>query len=119
MKMNTIETFLFLYVGHYFADFMCQSHWMAANKSKDNHALLSHCALYAIPMALFSLPPSIPAFLVLFWLWFIPHLMVDYHTSRISSRYFGVNWHVFFVVVGFDQLLHVWHIYLVTLFLTT
>jgi hypothetical protein len=46
-----------------------------------------------------------------FWLLFvlgngILHFSTDYFTSRWSSRLFGNDWHTFFVVIGFDQLIH-------------
>lgn len=105
-----IWQFLGLLATHWFADFVCQTHWQASNKSKDNRALASHVLTYTgiLAIAAFAIWPQGG------WQWFAfvfgngaLHFATDYCTSRISSRlYAKQDWHNFFVVIGFDQLIH-------------
>lgn len=94
---------------HWVADFVLQTHWQASNKSKNNAALTKHVATYTFCLFVASaaILPSGFAFL-----WFTLangalHWATDYFTSRLSSKlYAKQDWHNFFVVIGFDQLIH-------------
>lgn len=105
--MDPLAQFCGLLVTHWVADFVLQTHWQASNKSKNNIALARHVSVYTGILAIAS------AFLFdlsVSTLWFvlangICHFITDYHTSRASSKLFG-DWHNFFVVIGFDQLIH-------------
>lgn len=99
--------FLGLLAVHWFADFVLQTHWQASNKSKNFDALFSHVAVYTGVLALASvlmfgaigLPFALANSVLHFW--------TDYVTSRASARFYAKqDWHNFFVVVGFDQLIH-------------
>lgn len=144
-----------LLVGHFVADFLCQTDWMALNKSKRWDALAWHVAAYIGALYVVLAASA--------WLglWSNPHASFDDHwfyvanagahfvtdavTSRITSKLWFISFyprpddqkspsgilqpygayplyaavdqgnkrHWFFVVIGFDQLLHY-----VTLFLT-
>ena len=104
--------FVVLLATHWVADFVLQTHWQASNKSKNNVALSRHVLVYtgvlgAASFTLFALPWH-----GLQWLAFVGvngvlHFATDYFTSRASSRlYAKQDWHNFFVVIGFDQLIH-------------
>ena len=99
---------LTLLVAHWIADFVLQTHWMAQNKSKSNDALLYHVLTYTTCMTVASVFVFPPVHAVSLWIVInsIAHFATDWVTSRWSARYFGKEWHNFFVVVGFDQLLH-------------
>lgn len=118
--MNLIEIFSIIII-HWIADFVCQSHWQATNKSKNNYALLAHTITYSVIWAFL-------AYFTLFWYlvitrekvhstpellyWFIPitfvcHTITDYFTSRLNTKLWNKgDVHNFFVSVGFDQVLH-------------
>lgn len=87
--------------AHWVADFVCQSDWMAQNKSKSNQALTIHCNVYSLVIGLMT-------WNFLFGLAVgLIHYPVDYITSRINSKLWAekkVHW--FFVSVGFDQFIH-------------
>jgi len=94
---------------HWVVDFVLQSSWMATNKSKSNVALGAHVGVYTCGMALLAV--------TIFWLttnavWFTLingglHFAVDYCTSRMTSYLWQKkDVHNFFVVIGFDQLVH-------------
>lgn len=97
-------------LGHWIADFVCQTHWQATNKSKNWMALSSHVAIYTAIMTVFFValvPPSVQAVLLFVGVTFASHFMTDAITSRITSYLWAKQKvHDFFVVVGFDQLIH-------------
>jgi hypothetical protein len=91
---------------HFVADFILQSDDMAKNKSKSNKWLSMHIAAYTVPFFWFG------------WKFALingaAHFVTDWFTSRASSKLWNngkVHW--FFVVIGFDQAIH-----MTTLFLT-
>lgn len=97
-------------IGHWIADFVCQTHWQATNKSKNWMTLSSHVAIYTAIMTVFFIalvPPSSQAVLLFVGATFVSHFMTDAITSRITSYLWAKQKvHDFFVVVGFDQLIH-------------
>lgn len=110
--MNQISLPLSIIVAHTVGDWFCQSDWMALNKSKSNKALTAHTLVYS----LFLLPWGLT-----FWaLNFNLHWLVDYVTSRITSKlwffrpygesnmwfYVDGKRHWFFSMIGLDQLIH-------------
>lgn len=107
--MSQLSAFLILLAVHWLADFVLQTHWQAQNKSKRNDALGAHVGVYTLALAIGSM--------LIFgqstaWVYFwalngVLRLTTDYFTSRWSSRlYAKQDWHNFFVVIGFDQLIH-------------
>lgn len=84
-----------LLVAHFVADFLCQSDWIALNKSKRWDALAAHVMVYVGVVGLFvaaSQPPSEYPYdtLMSFALWMgvnsAAHFVQDAITSRITSR---------------------------------
>jgi hypothetical protein len=85
-----------LVVGHFLADFVCQSDWMAANKGKRWDALALHVGVYTAVLGLivsFVLPPSAYPYdsALAFGLWVAlnaaAHFVQDAITSRINARF--------------------------------
>ena len=124
-----IELLLILQIvfAHWFGDFVLQRHWMATNKSKNWLALSSHVIVYTA--SLYFTMMTTGALLVLivyddapnaviyamtpfaYFLWVVVngvlHFVTDAITSRITSKlWVKGDMHNFFVVVGFDQLIH-------------
>ncbi len=103
---------LLIFVVHFLADFVFQSSKMATGKSKSFKWLSIHVGVY-------GLVSLISAFIIgfnisdmrwaLIW-WGINvglHFVVDFFTSKITSRFWEQkNMRLFFVMIGFDQLLH-------------
>ena len=84
---------------HWFADFILQSSYMSMNKSKNPMVLVYHCAVYSLPFFVFGWIFGLLAGLM--------HFPVDYVTSKITSKlYAKKEYHWFFVVIGFDQAIH-------------
>jgi hypothetical protein len=95
--MNVI---LKLLVLHWFSDFVLQTDQMAVNKSKSNYWLGYHVLVYMIPFSL-----------IFGWRYALLngaiHFIVDWNTSRVTSRLWTEKKvHYFFVVIGADQMLH-------------
>ena len=108
--MISYYTIFTILLCHYIFDFILQTHWQAANKSKNNIALLSHVLTYTVGIIVaatlnfgyFSLI-NVAIFILLNS---CLHFVTDYFTSRVSCKLFSKDWHNFFVVVGGDQLCH-------------
>ena len=128
--MPPLAAYIALLVTHWVADFGLQTHWQASNKNKNNVALSRHVFIYTGCLAAVSYPlPAWPGHAPQ-WLLFVAgngilHFATDYVTSRISSKLFmgqfetlelyplnrvamkqPFNPHNFFVMIGFDQLIH-------------
>lgn len=97
-------------VVHWIADFVLQSDWQAKNKSKNNLALSLHVTIYMICLTIFGFV-FLPMDSTTIKLWVFAngaaHFAVDYVTSRINTYLWNKGRvHDFFVMVGFDQLIH-------------
>jgi hypothetical protein len=101
-----------IFVVHFLADFVFQSSKMATGKSKSLKWLSIHVGVYGlvtcvsaycISFTLFS-----PGDVIIWWAGNVGlHFMVDFFTSKITSRLWEEkNMRLFFVMIGFDQLLH-------------
>src|SRR3990167_1335879 len=95
-----------LLVAHFVGDFICQTDWMAQNKSKRWDALALHVAVYsAVVYACLlvagafwagwrfttQIPLVIPRFLPFIGATFAAHFVQDAITSRINSRLWQAN----------------------------
>ena len=117
--MVTTSEVLAILTIHWIADFVCQSDWMAINKSKLLIALSFHCFVYYM---VFNLCLGMTGFFIGDDIWIkfvfnfstfytigntIIHFFVDYTTSRINSWLWEKGQrHWFFVMIGLDQLIH-------------
>jgi succinate dehydrogenase/fumarate reductase cytochrome b subunit len=95
---------------HFFADFFFQNNKMATNKSSSNFWLGVHTSVYALIFfigSLFFLPISAAFAAIYAVINGVFHFMVDYMSSRITSRlYKAKEMHWFFTVIGADQAIH-------------
>lgn len=108
--MISLELVILILFIHWVADFVCQTHWQATNKSKNDLALVCHVASYTavwtIPILILFHFAAVPALHFLF-ITFFAHFWTDYFTSRWTSKLYAKgDFHNFFVVIGFDQILH-------------
>lgn len=94
-----MEKMLFIVWLHFIADFILQSDWMAKNKSENLNALVLHGLVYSMPFYFFGWEYAcINAGL---------HMCIDSITSKITKRlWLAEQRHWFFVVIGFDQAIH-------------
>lgn len=109
-EINVWAAFAVLAI-HWFADFVLQTDWQAKNKSKNNGALTIHVLVYTAVFLIASDAFAIISNNNLMFLFapitFICHWITDYFTSRLNSKLWATNKvHLFFVSIGFDQLLH-------------
>lgn len=107
----TLTLVLVLVTAHFVGDFICQTDWMALNKSKRWDALFWHVMAYIPSLwiaGFFITDVSATWGPTLFLLVnFAAHFVQDAITSRINARLWQANQrHWFFVGIGADQLLH-------------
>jgi hypothetical protein len=104
-----VNIILFILVVHWLADFVLQTDWQATNKSTRADALLLHVGTYTLAMLVAALIAIRPLDEAVTWavLNGVLHLATDFVTSRLSASAFKRgDRHTFFVVIGFDQLIH-------------
>ena len=101
---------------HWFADFVLQTDKQAKGKSKNMDDLIAHTTIYSIVFMVgicflwgnghstyFYVTNSILFGIITYAI----HTVQDYFTSRLNSKlWVAGKVHLFFVSVGFDQLLH-------------
>lgn len=116
----TVFVILYVLLIHWTADFVCQTDWMAKNKSSNNFALLSHVMTYSAIMFIFTVVVinSIYYYLTFIVINAILHFITDYYTSRLNSKFWAKgDTHNFFVSVGFDQFIHQTTLILTTVYI--
>jgi hypothetical protein len=97
-----------LLATHWVGDFVLQTNYQAANKSKRLDALSLHVAtymatLFVASLILFGLTLAIAFTVINGGL----HFATDYFMSRVLSKLREKqDLHPFFIVIGFDQLIH-------------
>lgn len=104
-----------IFFGHWVGDFVAQTEYMATNKSKSYSVLGNHVFTYMACMlgviflcdmnrALHVTPQN---FFMFVCINFSGHFFTDAITSRITSELRKEErFHEFFVVIGLDQLIH-------------
>lgn len=102
---------LVLLISHFVGDFLLQSDKMALNKYKDPYWLLAHILVYTTILFIFSFMfldfKLSLSFNLFIYLNFMLHFSIDVITSQFTHfLYEKKENHWFFVVIGFDQLLH-------------
>lgn len=97
--MISIESIFAILILHFIGDFVLQSDRIAKNKSKSVIILTEHVSIYMVVMSLIS-----PIYGVINA---VLHFIVDFITSRITAHLWkNGKTHLFFVTIGFDQMLH-------------
>ena len=113
--MISISVLFWLLVTHWVADFVFQTDWMAQNKSKNNYPLFIHVCTYSAILFIILSPIASSSDLIVFALLNgILHFIIDFFTSRLSSKLYRegklgsstIPNFGFFSVIGLDQLLH-------------
>lgn len=111
--MFSISSFVLLLLVHWLADFALQTPEQANNKYNNPTALGAHVLTYGASMGVAIVclfagnhPGAMLACAVIVVL--VSHFIIDGITSKLTHYlYQEKRYHDFFVVIGFDQLLHV------------
>lgn len=111
LKLNITELIICVLGIHWIADFIFQSQEIAKNKYKYIDVLLKHIMQYMfISFGLHLLiNGAINHETLAYWIIIntVLHFIVDFITSKITHYLYEKNEiHMFFVVIGLDQLLH-------------
>lgn len=110
-----------LFVGHFVADWIMQSRYIAENKSKNNWVLAIHTTDYMMWMLVITMiPAGIIGLYSSYWflVWILVngllHGCTDWFTSRFNAKMYTTGqMKLFWWGIGFDQMIHY-----VTLFVT-
>ncbi len=103
-----------LFIGlsflHFLGDFVCQTKWMASNKSKSLEALTLHVFAYSCTLFIGLVAAQhwtvndLSRFVVIN---FILHWVTDCTTSHLTKQALSKReMHQFFAVIGADQFIH-------------
>jgi hypothetical protein len=111
IELPQLWQFVALLSFHWIADFVLQSQWMSLNKSKRIDALAIHVAIYTavllVGSALIFGVRHIAPLLLFVGVNGSLHFATDFVTSRVTSLLWQQQReHDFFVMIGFDQLIH-------------
>ena len=100
--------FVALLATHWVGDFVLQTNFQASNKSKRLDALSLHVATYTLTLFIAAIILlGVTAAVIFAAINGALHFATDYITSRASSKLWEKqSWHRFFVMIGFDQLIH-------------
>ena len=99
-RRERIMEIILLMWAHFIGDFLLQNDKMALNKSKSNLWLGIHSLVYSLPLVFFGFQFAV--FNGIF------HYLIDWVTSRGTTKLWLANErHWFFVLIGFDQTIHV------------
>lgn len=107
-----IYVILAIFVVHFLADFVFQTSQMATGKGKSLKWLSVHIGVYGFVslMSLYMVGKFIDSFYLGFAWWLgnvALHFITDFITSKITSKFWEAkNYRLFFVMIGFDQLIH-------------
>lgn len=107
--------FITIILIHFLADFGLQTHDQATKKSSSLLWLSYHVGVYSLIwiFGAFIISNSWILALKFSFLTYICHFITDLITSKISKTFFEKkNFHDGFVVIGFDQLLHMLQLWL-------
>ena len=107
--MISLLAAIYIMFSHFVADFICQTHEMAINKYNSLNHLMQHIGAYTAVLFLFMWPilglEQAFAFAAING---TIHLIVDFFTSKLTHYFFDKkDFHNGFVIIGFDQLIHV------------
>ena len=119
--MISLPIVLYLLFAHYVADFLCQTDYMAQNKSQSNTILMTHVGIYSlvITVGMWLIGIGLLNGFIFYVSCFVFHFITDYITSRQTKRLFGKkDYHWGFAVVGIDQFAHYCQL-LITYYLLT
>ena len=103
------SVFIMIILIHFLADFGLQTHEQATNKSSSDKWLFYHVGVYSLIWILgaFIICSDWKLSFGFALLTGVIHYLTDWITSRISKPFFAKqDFHNGFVVVGFDQVLH-------------
>ena len=113
--MIPIQFIIFMLLAHLIGDFFLQSQYMSENKSKNVGVLFVHVLFYTITIftvtflyIIISKEYQMIFMLTTYYILNgILHFIIDFITSKITSRLYKQNkLHWFFVTIGCDQTLH-------------
>lgn len=115
--MIDYQILIIILFAHWIADFVLQTDWMAQGKSKEMTPLIAHGISYTGGFALiiiiglsisgYSETLDVRYILKFIFLNGLLHTITDFFTSRASSYFWQQKQvHNFFVVIGFDQMIH-------------
>jgi len=105
---------ILIFLTHWLSDFICQTHEMSIKKSKSLLWLSYHVVVYSSVTTLCwmvffgrDFNSFTTTTLLIFSITFLTHWFTDLFTSRWTSKLWEKkDVHNFFVVIGFDQLIH-------------
>lgn len=98
----------YLLAIHYIGDFIAQDDATARGKSKNIGILSYHICIYTFILFVCFSPISLHKAAIFAVVNGLLHFIIDFFTSKLTSKFFGKgDYHNGFLVVGADQILHI------------
>ena len=114
LTMTLFKLPVFILFLHWLADFVFQSSKMTENKSVSRKWLLAHVGTYGL-IFFFGLYFFVSFKFLLYYVGInmLLHYIIDAETSKITRKFWNQGKvHEFFVMIGWDQFLHYFFLYL-------
>ena len=106
---------IILFAIHWIFDYVFQARSIADTKWDSIYSLTTHALIYSIGLIIFLISVagfhgeiSRNNFFMFIFMNTLFHWITDFFTSKATHMYYeNKNYHAFFCVLGFDQLLHI------------
>lgn len=95
--IDAVTVFVLIWM-HFFSDFILQSDRVSVTKGKNIFALFKHVLVYTTPFLLIDIKFAIVTGCL--------HFLVDFTTSRITTKLLDKKTPWFFATIGADQATH-------------
>lgn len=112
-----MNAFILLLIGHFLADFSCQSYRLSELKKENMKYLFIHTLIYLLfillPIALYA---SLVQAIIFYVIILVSHFLIDYFRIKLNKKYHSITFNFWSFII--DQILHLVILFVFSLPLT-